>query len=99
MRSMLGGPTAVVAAFFLFNLWSIAMASDNPYAKRSKTLLPITLELDRKPNLVRAAGRLLVAVLARGALLRDVMCRAYLEGGRRALRPRWRAPIPQCSHA
>jgi len=42
------GKLMAVAAFFLFTPWSITMASDNPYAQRSKTRLPVTLETDRR---------------------------------------------------
>ncbi|MUO43006.1 hypothetical protein [Agrobacterium vitis] len=38
--------TAATAAFLLSNLWGLAMADENPYTKRSATLLPVTLKLD-----------------------------------------------------
>lgn len=47
IRWMLKGLTAIATAFFLFSLWGMAMAADNPHAKRSKALLPSTLEIDR----------------------------------------------------
>ncbi len=39
---------ATIAALFCCNLWIIAMANENPYMERSKALLPVTLETDRK---------------------------------------------------
>lgn len=48
MRSIWDGLAAAVAAFVLSNPWSMAVANDNPSSKRSKALLPATLEMDRK---------------------------------------------------